>query len=121
MMNNPQRPPLPPGIAVRLPRANLDHPFDPTKPNDSVYYDDCRWIDGTMLDAKGTGYARLLENDKVRGFLLPVLAKRAEDQVAAAGDRPVEWYFAEPEAAEVVRQYFAAKGVRVMVKWEPWP
>jgi hypothetical protein len=45
-------------------------------------------------------------------------------QIAAAGGRPIRWYFAEPEAAAFARKIFAgAKGGSENIKIEllPWP
>jgi hypothetical protein len=46
------------GLAVRLPSRSDDPARDPY-----VYFDGCRENDGTMLEAKGTGYLEMLERD----------------------------------------------------------
>ena len=51
-LNNPQRP-LPAGMAV-----SLENPLT----GRNVAFDDCRESDGTMIEAKGPGYAKLLRD-----------------------------------------------------------
>ena len=51
-LNNPQRP-LPAGMAV-----SLENPLT----GRNVVFDDCRESDGTMIEAKGPGYAKLLRD-----------------------------------------------------------
>ena len=103
------------GMAVRLPRAGLDHPPDPTNINDWVYFDECRLADGTMIEAKGPGYLRIMKRSKpdsypwrgvVDGFL-----SQAKSQRNAARGRRVEWYVAEPEIADYVRELFSKNDI----------
>jgi hypothetical protein len=73
----------------------------------NVAFDDCRDSDGTMIEAKGPGYAGLMKSDFLANKIrdeewLP----QAGSQVAAAGSREIEWYFAEPEAAEKASRWF---------------
>jgi hypothetical protein len=96
-LNNPQRP-LPADMAV-----SLENPLT----GRNVVFDDCRESDGTMIEAKGPGYAGLMKSnflaDKIRDEDgLP----QAGRQVDAAGTRDVEWYFAEPEAANKAKEWF---------------
>jgi hypothetical protein len=73
-----------------------------------VVYDDCRESDGTMIEAQGPGFANLLRSSYFSDFVLPARWDRqARRQVAASGARELEWYFAEPEAAERARKVFA--------------
>jgi hypothetical protein len=51
-LNNPQRP-LAPGLAVSL--------INPVT-GKRVVYDDCRESDGTMIEAKGPGFAKMLRS-----------------------------------------------------------
>ena len=97
VLNNPQRP-LPAGIAV-----SLENPLT----GKNVAFDDCRESDGTMIEAKGPGYAGLMKSD----FLADKIwnegwSLQADRQLAAAGSRDIEWFFAEPEAAEKAREWF---------------
>ena len=96
-MNNPQRP-LPAGMAV-----SLENPLT----GRDVAFDDCRESDGTMIEAKGPGFAGLVNS----GFLAEKIwnedwLPQAGRQVDAAGSRDVEWYFAEPEAAKKAEEWF---------------
>jgi hypothetical protein len=89
---------LPRGLAVEL---------------NGVVFDGCRESDGTMLEAKGPGYAwamtgpdRWMTNYTGLGDILNQAAK----QSAAAGDRPIEWHFAEQPVADYFREVFQGKG-----------
>ncbi|MEW6436925.1 MAG: hypothetical protein AB1508_07120 [Pseudomonadota bacterium] len=112
-MNNPQRP-LPPGLAVSL----ID-----TKTGKRVVFDDCRESDGVMIEAKGPGFARLL---RYAFFSKEILPRRwrnqADRQVSAAGERQIEWFFAEPEAAEKAEEIFrdgSDRFKKIKVRYEP--
>ena len=98
-LNNPQRP-LPAGMAV-----SLENPLT----GKNVAFDDCRESDGTMIEAKGPGYAGLVKS----GFLAEKIwnedwSLQADRQLAVAGSRDIEWFFAEPEAAEKAREWFGS-------------
>lgn len=96
-LNNPQRP-LPPGLAVSLINPETGKP---------VVFDDCRESDGTMIEAKGPGYAEMLDDSFFHDRILPAeWTEQAERQVAASGGREIEWFFAEPEAADFARENF---------------
>ncbi len=96
-LNNPQRP-LPPGLAVSLINPETGKP---------VVFDDCRESDGTMIEAKGPGYAEMLKDSFFSDRILPPQWKdQAERQLAASGGRDIEWFFAEPEAADLAREVF---------------
>ncbi len=100
-LNNPQRP-LPPGIAVSLP--------DPATGR-RVVYDDCREADGTMIEAKGQGYANLLRSEYMQDVLATRWRTQGERQVRAAGWRGNDWFFAEDEAADFARKLFLRIGL----------
>jgi hypothetical protein len=78
-----------------------------------VMFDGCRTTDGTMLEAKGPGYQWALEED---GEFFPNykgkqdLYDQIERQVAAAGERQVEWHFAEEAVATAIGSYVAKRG-----------
>ncbi|WP_296708861.1 hypothetical protein [Rhodoblastus sp.] len=96
-LNNPQRP-LPPGLA-----ASLINP----ETGKSVVFDDCRESDGTMIEAKGPGYAEMMEKASFyRDVFSADWRKQASSQIAASGGRDIEWFFAEPEAADFARDIF---------------
>ncbi len=97
-MNNPQRP-LPPGLAVSLP--------DPTT-GKNVVFDDCRETDGTMIEAKGPGYAEMMAKGAFfRDAFAQDWQKQARSQIAASSGRDIDWFFAEPEAADLASRVFA--------------
>ena len=109
-MNNPQRP-LPAGMAV-----SLENPLTGKR----VAFDDCRESDGTMIEAKGLGYASMLQDPYFDEKVLPDRwLKQARSQVAAAQSRDVEWFFAEPEAARRAGELFdddqTLRGIKIFV------
>jgi hypothetical protein len=104
--------PLEAGLAV-----NLLNPVS----GKYVNFDDCRLSDGTMIDAKGTGYAAMLRNAIVGASLDLKFIDQATKQLEAAGGRPIEWYFAEQDAATYVRALFAKTGLRISVFYLPPP
>lgn len=70
-----------------------------------VRFDDYR--NGRLVDAKGPGYSKLFGY----GFAEAGLLRQAERQTAAAQGTPIEWNFAEEEAALHVQDLFATNGV----------
>ncbi len=87
-----------------------------------VAFDDCRNSDGTMIDAKGTGYLEMLEKDSLfpwKGAELKML-KQARSQEEAAGPRPIEWHFAERDVAEYVRNLFVREQSTIKIIYTPW-
>jgi hypothetical protein len=78
-----------------------------------VYYDDCQHTTGTMVEAKGPVYAKLLTYELGQKSLTEEWLDQSGRQLAAAGSRRVRWYFAEPEAAEFAGKLFRdARGGR---------
>jgi hypothetical protein len=77
---NPQRP-LPAGLAVSLINPLTGEP---------VFFDECRESDGTMIDAKGPGFANMLENEIVAPGIAKKWTDQAQDQVDASGGRALE-------------------------------
>ena len=68
------------------------------------------YFNGTLLEAKGTGYARLIRNldgdwEALRDLAAKTL-KQAYAQVKAANGVPIQWHFAEKEVADLVRKMF---------------
>ena len=99
-LNNPRRP-LPAGMAV-----SLENPLT----GKNVAFDDCRESDGTMIEAKGPGYAGLMESDWLAEKIWrEKIRPQAESQIAAAGGRDIEWYFAEPEAGAKAGEWFGGE------------
>ena len=90
---NPQRqPPLPAGLAFSLTDPATGKP---------VKYDDCRELDGAMIEAKGH-YAEMMRPDWDKGLdiLSSKWTQQATSQVSASGGRDIEWYFHEQAAAD---------------------
>ncbi|ARN80705.1 hypothetical protein MCBRY_000687 [Methylocystis bryophila] len=108
-LNNPQRP-LPPGMAVSLinPRTGK-----------RVTFDDCRESDGTMIEAKGPSFSRMLKYEFLAERIKNRWLSQADRQLAAAGSRDVEWFFAEPEAREKAREWFKAKYQKIELSLVP--
>jgi hypothetical protein len=79
---------------------------NPTKGGKLVYYDDCQHSTGTMVDAKGPEYARLISFAPGKDSVTKEFLERSWNQVQAAGDRPIRWYFAEGAAADFARKLF---------------
>jgi hypothetical protein len=88
-----------------------------------VYYDDCQHTTGMMVDAKGPGYVKLLSFPPTMGSVIQEWVAEGGRQIAASGDRPVRWYFAEEAAADFARELFIKydNGLeRIEVIFEPW-
>jgi|SRR5579884_2196918 len=84
---------LPPGLEVKL---------------NGVRFDGCREADGTMLEAKGPGYATFLGGaggwqDWFTGA--EDIEAQMQNQSAAAAGRTVEWHFAERSVADFFRAF----------------
>jgi hypothetical protein len=111
---NPENP-TPRGWGFQLP--------NPAASGALVFFDDCQHLTGTMVEAKGPGYANLLTFDQGKKSVTDDFTEQAERQIAAAGDRPITWYFAEPETAAFARGLFsnARFGGRINVEFLPWP
>lgn len=95
---------------------------DPTT-GQPVHYDDCQHTTGMMVDAKGPGYVGLLSFPGTMGSVIQEWVGEGGRQIAAAGDRPVRWYFAEKAAADSARELFRDydDGLeRMDVEFPPW-
>jgi hypothetical protein len=110
-LNNPGRP-LKWDEAVSLMNPETGKP---------VAFDDCRDSDGTMIEAKGPGFADQMKYAYFDKGIVPDWKDQARTQVSAAGSRNVAWYFAEPEAAEKAREKFRddPRLRRIKVIYEP--
>lgn len=89
-----------------------------------VYYDDCEHATGTMIDAKGPGYASLLSFATVGPLVAEKLLDESARQLAALSVRQLRWYFAEPDVAEIVRKLFRDQDAgreRIEIVAKPWP
>lgn len=93
--------PLGQGLAIRMLRSN----------GNPTYFDDCDYTVemGALIDAKGYGYLRLLQQGENRYPWIGALQKlidQAGRQIDAGQGRPIRWYFAEPTVGTVVRGVF---------------
>jgi len=73
-----------------------------------IIFDDCQKRSGSLFDAKGTGYAKLLnsKHDELREGVGGKLIKEALSQIAASQGRQIYWCFAERDAAKLVEKLF---------------
>lgn len=111
---NPDNP-TPRGLGYQLANPENGQP---------VFYDDCQQKTGIMVEAKGPGYSGILAFKQGEDSLTDEWVAQSGRQIAAAGGRPIRWYFAEPEAAAFATEIFkGAKGGRENIKIEvlPWP
>jgi RHS repeat-associated protein len=71
------------------------------------------FVGGTLIDAKGAGYANFVRNgefvDWFRGG--DALVEQAQRQVQAAGGTPIQWHFAESAAAGAAQKLLKEAGV----------
>ena len=85
-------------------------------------YDGCRDSDGHLLEAKGEGYARMLLDPQTwRDWFtgLVPLQQQMLDHSVYAGDRIVEYYFAEETVANYFRSYAQENFKNVRVFYVP--
>ena len=94
---NPQRP-LEYGLAMAF--------FNPVS-GKWVNADECDEADGSVIEAKGPGYAGLLTFPEGRISIERDWRRQGVAQVQAAGPRRVRWYFAEDEAADYAKKLFS--------------
>ena len=68
---------------------------------------------GTLLEAKGPGYATFVRAGEFRPWFQGAdgLVSQASRQLAAAGGTPIRWVVAEPEAATAIRNLFGQNGI----------
>ncbi len=68
---------------------------------------------GVLLEVKGLGYANFIRNGHFRDWFSGAdeLAKQARDQLRAACGTPIQWHVAEADAATVIRNLFADRGI----------
>jgi YD repeat-containing protein len=74
-------------------------------------YDGCDKVTADMLEAKGPGYERLMRYSFIWNRVQKTFDTRARRQSAAAGERRVEWHFAEENVADRVREHFREIGL----------
>ena len=78
------------------------------------------FIQGKLIEAKGLGYNKLLANSNTRESVIKNLLNQAQRQTKAAGDTPLEWNFAEKDAADTFREIFEQAQIKnIEVKHKP--
>ncbi|HEY6312254.1 MAG TPA: RHS repeat-associated core domain-containing protein [Streptosporangiaceae bacterium] len=109
-----------PGKNYGSPRARAYEEYVTGRPVGQSYYVNGVEFDGysngTLLDAKGPGYWKMIQaswSEEPAGLL-----GTAARQIAAAGGTPIEWHFAEEEAANFMRP-LVPPGIRVI--YNPMP
>jgi hypothetical protein len=70
---------------------------------------------GKLLDAKGFGYAWRLNIESHKYGIASRLLAQADRQLAAAGDTPIQWRFAEKKAAAIVKDLLFKNGIAIDV------
>lgn len=75
-----------------------------------------------MIEIKD-GYVGFLDSDWGKAFVARIFVEQAMDQVQAAGDRPLRWYFSQKAVADYERQIFSKKEElkNIEINYEPWP
>jgi hypothetical protein len=74
-----------------------------------------------MVEIKD-GYKGFLESDGGKKLLANIFLEHAEDQIQAAGTRPVRWYFSQKQVADYARKIFVGGGLEnIEIVYEPWP
>jgi len=87
----------------------------------NVEFDDCEHSTGTAIEIK-EGYERFLGDPAGRELLKTILLAQATRQVAAAGTRPVRWYFSQKKVADFAAKIFSDAGLeKIDVRPELWP
>ena len=96
---------------------------NPEKNGKLVYFDDCQHSTGMMVEAKGS-YAGVLSFEPSRSENSEDWLEQSAAQIAAAGGRPIRWYFAEPETEVFAKKLFENAGGgrdRIETQVLPWP
>lgn len=89
---------------------------------DGVKFDGCRESDGTMLEAKGYGYAKLMGNEWFTGDKALIAQAERQERAARVTNRRVEWHFAEKLPADTYRALFDEVGyLYLTVVFDPMP
>jgi hypothetical protein len=86
-------------------------------------FDACHRDTGTMVEAKGTGYAEQLMKPSLypgQGILDKWLGQaKRQTSAAEAQGRPVVWFFAEEAAAEAAEALFEENKLNITVIYMP--
>jgi hypothetical protein len=99
----------------------LSNPYDF---GNLVFYDDCQHSTGTMVEAKGPGYAEMLKYEILKDSLTQEWLAESGRQIDSSHGRPIRWYFADIRAALFAQGIFMASGKgreNIAIVWLPWP
>jgi hypothetical protein len=99
----------------------LSNPYDF---GNLVFYDDCQHSTGTLVEAKGPGYAEMLKYEILKDSLTQEWLAESGRQVDSSHGRPIRWYFADIRAALFAKGIFMASGKgreNIAIVWLPWP
>jgi RHS repeat-associated protein len=71
-------------------------------------------VHNILVEAKGPGYATFVQNGNFVSWFRGAsdLISQAQRQLAAAGGRPIQWYFAEAATADATRALFKANNIK---------
>jgi hypothetical protein len=97
----------------------LSNPYDF---GNLIFYDDCQHSTGTMIEAKGPGYAEMLKYEILKDSLTQEWLAESGRQVDASHGRPIRWYFAELKAALFAQEIFRTAGKgreNIAIVWLP--
>ncbi|RKG57281.1 hypothetical protein D7X30_20530 [Corallococcus sp. AB011P] len=90
--------------------------------DDEVDFDGYDLVDDLLLEAKGPGYAKFLENDaQMKKFFTGFngLRAQAQRQVAMAGGKRIRWIVAEKPFADFLRAAFSRLRFKIEVAYIP--
>ena len=68
--------------------------------------DDCDHQDGSLIEAKGLGYANKIKHPTIGAKIADRFLRQAISQIEVAQGRRVRWYFAEQKTADFARKIF---------------
>jgi len=112
--------PIGKGVPLPTPQKDLD---DNPLRDPNVMFDACHRDTGTMIEAKGTGYAEQLMKPSrypKQGILDDWLGQaKRQTSAAEAQGRPVVWFFAEEAAAEAAEALFEENKLNITVIYMP--
>jgi RHS repeat-associated protein len=71
------------------------------------------YVDGALTEAKGPGYATFVRGGRFMPWFrgADALASQGQRQLAVAGETPIRWAVAEPEATTAIRALFRSRGI----------
>ncbi len=82
--------------------------YDPDQPR--VPAGSGRESDGTMIEAKGPPFGEMLRYKFFQDRFAYEWTYQASREISASGGRPLEWFFADADAADFARKLFGKTG-----------